>query len=228
MAFKMVRAGSSESHLTDAIGEAVRMLSCEPGNNRRIVLLISETRDLGSKGRKSDVLFAAEINHVEVYAVDMPRLVDVVAGKTSKLPRPDTLLTTQKQGRMPAFIPAAPNSVENTFGLNGRRADFVPMFKEVSRDARDVVVDNPVELMTKGTGGNEYAFLGQRGLEGALAEIGRELHSQYIITYLPNNRNQAGFHKIDVAVTGVPHNAKVRARPGYWVAAKYTGAGRPQ
>ena len=36
-------------------------------------------------------------------------------------------------------------------------------------------MDNPVELMTKGTGGKEYSFVSQRGLETAISEIGREL-----------------------------------------------------
>src|SRR5581483_1983466 len=67
-AVKKIHAGSSTSRLTDAIGESVRMLSHEPKDRRRIVLLISETRDLGSEGKKREVLFSAEINNVEVYA----------------------------------------------------------------------------------------------------------------------------------------------------------------
>ena len=53
-----------------------------------------------------------------------------------------------------------------------------------------------------------------------LADIGRELHSQYMITYTPNNASEAGFHEIEVVVTGVSR-AKARTRPGYWVAAKF-------
>ena len=166
------------------------------------------------------MLLSAEINNVQIYAVDMSRFVEAISGKSRKQPRPDPLPTVQRQGRMPAFVPATPTSVENTFGLNGQRAEFIPLFKEVLRDVHDVFVDNPVELMTRGTGGKEYGFLGQRGLEDALAQIGRELHNQYMVTYTPNNPGEAGFHEIGVIVTGVP-DAKVRSRPGYWVAAKY-------
>ena len=80
-AVKKIHAGSSTSRMVDAIGESVRMLSHEPKNRRRIVLLISETRDLGSEGKKREVLFAAEINNVEVYAVIMSRFVEVISGK---------------------------------------------------------------------------------------------------------------------------------------------------
>jgi VWFA-related protein len=220
-AIKRIRAGSSTNRLTDAIGEAVRLLSGEPKNNRRVVLLISETRDLGSESKKRDVLFAAEINNVEVYAVDMSRFLESISGKSRRVPRPDPFPAPARQGRMPAFYPATPTSVSETFGQNGQRAEFIPLFKEVLRDVHDIFVDNPVELMTQGTGGKEYSFMRQRRLEDAIVDIGRELHSQYMLTYMPNNRDEAGFHEITVTITGLPSGAHVRARPGYWVAVKY-------
>ena len=218
-AVKKIRAGSYTSRLVDAIGESVRLLSHEPKNRRRIVLLISETRDLGSEGRKREVLFSAEINNVEVYAVDMSRFAEVLSGKP-KPPRPDPMPVTGRQGTLPANVPATPTTVAQTFGQNGGRAEFMPLFKEILRDVKDIFVDNPVEVMTKGTGGQEFSFTTQRGLESAISKIGEQLHSQYMITYTPNNGNEAGFHEIVVTVTGVK-GAHVRTRPGYWVAAKY-------
>ena len=218
-AIRKIRAGSYTSRLTDAIGESVRMLSHEPKNRRRIVLLISETRDLGSEGKKREVLFASEINNVEVYAVSMSRFAEVLTGKP-KPPRPDPLPPTARQGTLPANVPATPTTVAQTYGQGGGRAEFMPLFREILRDVKDIFVDNPVEVMTKGTGGQEFSFMSQRGLETALAKIGEQVHSQYMITYTPSNGAEAGFHEIVVTVTGVK-GAKVRTRPGYWVAAKY-------
>jgi VWFA-related protein len=218
-AVRKVHAGSYTSRLTDAIGESVRMLSHEPKNRRRIVLLISETRDLGSEGKKREVLFSAEINNVEVYAVDMSRFVDALSAKP-KQPRPDPMPATARQGTLPANVPATPTTVAQTFGQNGGRAEFIPLFKEILKDVRDIFVDNPVEVMTKGTGGQEFSFYSQKGLEAAIAKIGQELHSQYMITYTPTTGNEAGFHEIEVSISGA-HGAKARVRPGYWVAAKY-------
>jgi hypothetical protein len=50
-----------------------------------------------------------------------------------------------------------------------------------------------------------------------IADIGQELHSQYLISYSPNNTEEGGFHQItvDVLRTGL----KVQTRPGYWMAA---------
>src|SRR5262249_18665969 len=139
-AVKKIHAGSSTSRLIDAIGESVRMLSHEPKNRRRIVLLISETRDLGSEGKKREVLFSADINNVKVYAVDMSRFVEAISGKSQKAPRPDPMPTTARQGVLPPNVPATPTTVAQTFGQGGGRAEFMPLFKEILRDVKDIFV----------------------------------------------------------------------------------------
>ena len=53
---KKITAGSSSSRLIDAVIYAVRMLHSRPPNRRRILILISETRDKGSEGRVRDAL----------------------------------------------------------------------------------------------------------------------------------------------------------------------------
>ena len=91
---------------------------------------------------------------------------------------------------------------------------------EIFKDVKYIFKDNPVELFTKGTGGSEFAFMKQRGLEEAISRIGEELHSQYLISYSPNNKEEGGFHEIVVEVAGRPEVKKVQTRPGYWLAGK--------
>jgi hypothetical protein len=78
-----------------------------------------------------------------------------------------------------------------TYGTQGGRAEFVPLMIELLRDVKSVFKDNPVELFTKGTGGGEFGFVRFRGLEDAIGRIGEELHSQYLISYNPNNKEAA-------------------------------------
>jgi hypothetical protein len=54
-------------------------------------------------------------------------------------------------------------------------------------------------------------------VERAIADIGEELHSQYLLSYNPNNKIEGGFHKIRVEVNRP--NLRVRTRDGYWLAA---------
>lgn len=78
---------------------------------------------------------------------------------------------------------------------------------------------NPLEVLTKHTGGREYSFLSQHDMEVVVSRLGEEVHSQYLISYSPNEkvRLQGGWHDIKVEVT---RGYKTRTRPGYWVAAR--------
>jgi VWFA-related protein len=218
-AIKKINAGSYTSRMVDAVMDATRMLGSRPKDRRRIILLITETRDMGSEGRKRETIIALQMANVELYSVDISRLIATLTTKPQP-PRPDPMPPTQRQGTLPPNVPATPTSVQQTFGLNGSRVEFLPLLKEILKDTKDIFVDNPVEVFTKGTGGQEFSFVRQRGLEDAVTKIGEILHSQYIITYSPNNQEEPGFHEIAVAVTGLS-GVKVRTRPGYWVAAKY-------
>jgi hypothetical protein len=87
---------------------------------------------------------------------------------------------------------------------------------EIFKDVKSIWVDNPVEVFTKGTGGSEFGYYKQRGLEEAIARIGAELHSQYFVTYRPNNMGEGGFHEITVTISS-PTATTVQTRPGYWI-----------
>jgi hypothetical protein len=94
--------------------------------------------------------------------------------------------------------------------------NVLPAFVEVFKAVKGIFVDNPTELYTKYTGGKEYTFMNQRSLDQAVTDIGEEIHSQYLLSYVPSIRD-GGYHTIRVDVLGRP-NLKIRTRPGYWVA----------
>ncbi len=211
-AIKKITPGSRTSRLTDAVDESVRMLRSRPANRRRILLIISEVRDHGSEGKVRDTLMDVQVNNVSVYGVDISRMM---AGLTSPPvpPRPDTL--------PPAMTPlpnepSTPTTVWQATGGQGNSMQFMPILVEIFKDSKAIFIDNPVEVYAKGSGGDQVSFAKQRGLEDAIHNIGREIHSQYIITYHPNNLQEGGFHQIEVDVNRAA--VKVRTRPGYWMA----------
>jgi len=213
-AIKKITPGSQSSRLIDAVIESVRMLRSRPANRRRILLLISETRDRASEGKVRDALTDIQMNNVSVYCVDISR---AMAGLTSRPtdPRPDTLPPAMHP--MPSNVPATPNTVMQTTGGQGASAQFIPMMVEIFKSSKAIFVDNPAEVFAKGTGGTEISFGKQKGLEEAISKIGAEIHSQYLISYNPNNKEEGGFHEINVEVNSQPAKT-VRTRPGYWLA----------
>jgi VWFA-related protein len=212
IAFKKLKPGSTTMALNDAAMEGINMLRRRPETRRRVLLLISENRDKGSTIKTREVLTAAEFANVPIYSVDVSKLL---AGLTAKpMPgRPDNRPPGAQH--LPAGIVATPTTEsQNNMG------NWVPLFKDVFDAAKSIFIPNPLTVYTKYTGGREFSFKSQKTLEHDISEIGEELHSQYLLTYSPNNQNEAGFHQIVVEVQ--KPGLTVRTRDGYWL------AGRPE
>ncbi len=209
--------GGDANHMIDAVSEATRMLRSRPQNRQRIILLIGETRDLYSEMHLREAMIDLQLANVVFYAVDMSRFITTLTAP-APTPRWDTRdATMMGNATLPSGVPATPTTVMQATGSQGGTAQFLPMMIELFRDAKAIFKDNPVEAFTKATGGTEYGFHSQRTLEDAIQRLGEQLHSNYTISYTPNNRAEFGFHKIEVEVTGRADIRRVQTRPGYWI-----------
>lgn len=209
-ALEKIKPGSSSSRLLDTVLQSVRMLRNRPKNERRVLLLISETRDKASEASMREALLAAQLHDVTIYTANMSRLVTALAGKTP-VPRPDPIPATAR--RLPGGAPQTPTAVAAYTGTG----NVIPAFVEIFRGVKGVFVDNPSERLTEFTGGKEHSFKSQSDLEDVVRRIGLDLHSQYLISYNPNNKLEGGFHQIRVEVRRPDLN--IRTRLGYWLAA---------
>ena len=214
-AVKDIYPGSNANRMIDAVSEATRMLDHRPQNRRRIILLVGETRDLSSETRLREALIDLQLKNVMFYAADMSRLFSTLTAKPD--PGRQNNLPPAMSPHLPSNVPATPTTVQQATGFgNAGRAEFIPAMVELFKDVKAIFKDNPVEAFTKGTGGTELSFYKSRGLEEAVQRIGAELHSQYMVSYKPNNGDEGGFHEITVAVAS-PEAKKVQTRPGYWL-----------
>ena len=73
---------------------------------------------------------------------------------------------------------------------------------------------NTTQSLAAATGGITFPFTRQQGLETAIAKFGAELHSQYVLSFVPQDA-APGYHDlvVNLARTGRFH---IRSRPGYW------------
>jgi VWFA-related protein len=215
-ALEKINPGSSTSAMIDTIFDATRLLRNRPANRRRILLLVSETQDRGSEGRLREALLAAQINNIIIYSININRLVT----KLAKQMDPPPLSHIPPGGRpLPPGAAMTPTNVDQFTNYGGATNTVVPIIQELFTQAKAIFVPNPIEVLTKHTGGREYSFLSQRDMEEVMSRLGEEVHSQYLISYSPNEkvRLQGGWHDIKVEVT---RGYKPRTRPGYWIAAK--------
>lgn len=211
-ALAKINAGSTTSAMNDAVVDAARMLRNRPKDHRKVILLISETRDKGSEAKTRQAMLDLQFGNIVLYSVNISRLVTTLMSK-APVPRPPDLPAGARH--MPAGALVTPETVNQQTGIyNG---NVFPLAVEILRQVKSIFVDNQVEVFTKYTGGSERSFLTYRDLERVMSDIGEELHSQYMISYSPNNTEQGGYHEITVEVNR--SDLKVRTRPGYWMAA---------
>ena len=69
------------------------------------------------------------------------------------------------------------------------------------------------ELLANGTGGTEFPFARQKGLEDAIEKLGAELQRQYVLSFIPET-TVPGYHHLEVKIARGDY--VIRARPGYW------------
>jgi VWFA-related protein len=177
----------NKSHLVDATLGAIRLLKARPKERRRILLLIAESRDQGSDAKLRDAVAEAELNNVLIYSLDIPR----------------------KHAVKDTILPAADGA-----GGTALTIDIEGLIKEIYGEIKTAVVENPLSVLTRYSGGRQYDFGKEPALVDAVTKIGEELHGQYLLSYSPNNLDDGGYHRIRVDVN-LPEVA-IRTRPGYW------------
>lgn len=174
---------SGDAHLIDAVSESIHMLAARPANRRKIILLISESRDRGSKDKLDAVLESAERENIVVYPASYSAYSTAFTQKGSEVP------PAQSAG------------------------DLLAIFHEIGRNAKA----NAAEELAKYTGGRHLSFTRLKGLENTIANVGEELHSQYLLSFTPS-ANDGEFHRLEVKLVDRA-DAQVRTRPGYWASA---------
>jgi VWFA-related protein len=211
-AIQKVRAGSSVAALVDAVLEADHMLKRHDPQNvrRRVIVLLSRNVDTGSEAHLRETVRDMQFDNVIVYPIDISKFLTSVLKKTP-YPRP------QNGGVPPEAIGDTRNPGANTETSVIQKEDgnWLNAVPPVLHSIHDLFRRSPAEAFADFTGGRTYSFATQRTLEDAITDIGKDLNSQYLLSYSPNDTKDAGFHTIKVIVDRP--GLKIRTRPGYWL-----------
>jgi len=217
-----LQTGTSGLRLYDAMAVGVDMLSgrmpqptAEQPGRRRLLLIMSETVDVGSEAKFGEVLRKAQLANVTIYSVGLSTTRSELKGKPRDTPAP-----IAPPGIM--TLPPPPGTVQTPAGqdvANASGVDLLGLAIWAVEHADNKVKDHAMEVACTATGGAHLSTYKDRSIEKAIDEIGGELHSQYTISYVPTDSDAIGYHEIKVEVERKDRkNLKVRARPGYYVA----------
>lgn len=198
-AVKNLKPGSAlrGARMLDAIAEVADHMHRRKG--RKVLLLISETRDRGSKTTVQEALDAMEREGIEVFGAHYSAFATSLTAKPGDLPD------------LPSPPPDPDPSIPPEPYGNGDVAGFVvQVIGELARLGKT----NVIQALTTATGGSDFPFFKERGIENAIEKLGAEVHSQYMLSF-PQRDNTPGPHLIEVSMAD-RDGLLIRSRRTYW------------
>jgi len=190
--------------------------TAENPGRRRVLLIMSESVDVGSEAKLGEVLRKAQLANVTIYSVGLSTTRSELKGK----PRDNAPTPIAPPGIM--TLPAPPGTVQTPAGediASASGVDLLGLAIWAVQHADNKVKDHALDVACIATGGAHLSTYKDRSIENAIDEIGGELHAQYTVSYAPTDANAVGYHEIKVEVERKDRkNLKVRARPGYYIA----------
>jgi VWFA-related protein len=223
--------------LYDALSRAVSLLEPRLQKRRGVILHIGERLDRGSQRPFAEVANRMEQNNILLYSLTYSRFATAFTDRDSWKDRtkgsefvecpPDRILRTPPPtapyghpGPPPANSPggavmgngAAPPPGPLS-GANPRGdGDLGALFQMLGDASRK----NAARELAALTGGQQVNFNQQKALETAIAQIGEELHSQYVLSFRPPESVPGRYYRVRVIVNREDAR-EVRTRPGYWL-----------
>ena len=206
-AIKMLRKDGSNAHLLDALRQAETMLDARPPGRRRIVFMIAEKRDRGSKAQLVEVVEALQRFNTAVYWITYSPFLQpfTVKNKIAEDLKPEA---ERIKFRKCALCPG-PDETPVPFDI-GPGGGIYALSELMRISQPDLSV-----LFTRTTGGRVLNFVKKGALEEAVQLIGEEIHRQCILSFQPKADRTGSFHSIKVSVKNRPE-LKASTRAGYW------------
>jgi VWFA-related protein len=222
-AFSGLKTDESAIHLFDAMAAGVEMLSGrrKPANEspvpgRRVLLILSEALDTGSDSRLGEVLRRAQLENITIFSVALSTTrAELQAKPRANAPTPITPPGTYG-------MPGPPGTVPTPGAGNNPGFDLIALAQVLVEHTKSAATKRSLEVGAVATGGGYYPTYKGRSIESAIDEIGGELHSQYMISYVPKSRSKDGqdfgYHQISVSlVADKAQGKKITTRPGYYI-----------
>jgi VWFA-related protein len=206
--------GGNTAKQIDAVAYAAKLLAGRPPGERKILILLGESKDRGSATRLGDALKIIQQEAITVFAATWSPYLAAFTTKGNDAPN-----TPSPSG--PPSLPSPPNPLSppgaSTVGGASTAGGNVDLLGGIGELARLGKTDSAKD-MVQATGGEKLGFNTLKGLESALTRLGEELHGQYLLSF-PAEDAAPGYHELEVQVKN-RSGLKVRARLGFWVGEK--------
>lgn len=210
-AVQSIRFADDSMHLYDAMFEGALLLAKQPDTYHRVLLVIAEAQDSGSRHKLENVLQVAQRANVSIYTIGLSS----TAADLRDDPVKDAEGEKGEDENIPdaAVYPTAPAGV--SAGVGGG-ACLLCLAIWLTQRITHIRKSHAMGAAVAFTGGAYYHPFKDRNIQVALSHIAEELHSQYVLSYQLEGGPQPGVHQIEVRVDRP--RLTVRARLGYYLA----------
>ncbi|MEJ2007563.1 MAG: VWA domain-containing protein [Acidobacteriota bacterium] len=206
-----ITADGTRARLNDALMQAMNLLEHRPRGERRVILVFSSGNDSGSETANSEVVRRATRAQVEIYGLGLSLTKSYLSRDKQPMNAPNT--PENASGAMPP-TPGVPNTPSSSMGRFGVTVPATGAIKAAVHGIPGTVRKNDVESYARLTGGIFYSQWTSKTLQVHLSEIAADIHSQYVLAYVPDDLSENGFHRLEVRVR--KDGVKVRTRQGYF------------
>ena len=184
-----LQQGDNGAAILDAITYSIKLLSEQPEDRERVLLLISETRDHGSRAKVEDTVSAVGQANAMMYALAFS-------------PSLSNILDTGRGANSP-FDPNAKQEMHPT-------VDFLDLAYQAAQAMRKNVPGTVASM----TGGEYELFASRKKFEVRMNDFTNHLHNRYLLSFAPKEPHP-GLHQLRVRLKDSA-NAMVLARSSYW------------
>ena len=185
-----LQPGDNGAAILDAIGYSIRLLKDVPDDRERVLLLISETRDHGSRVKIDDAVAAIGQSNTLMYALAFsPGISNIFdAGRGANTP----------------------------LGRNAKNEMHPEMnFLDLAYRTAQAMRKNVPGTVTAMTGGEYELFTTKKKFEARMTGFTNHLHSRYLLSFTPKDPHP-GLHQLRVRLKDPARDA-ILARTRYWV-----------
>jgi VWFA-related protein len=184
-----LRPGDGRAAILDAVAYSVKLLSDEPENRLRVLLVISETRDHGSQIKIDKVVSAIGKANVLMYALVFS-------------PSLSNILDTERGNNNPDLHPEQSE-------MHPGPDLLAPLLMTMQAMRK-----NAPKTITEMTGGEYELFATKKKFDVRMNDFDNHLHSRYLLSISPRSPHP-GLHQIRVRLRN-PAGKTVLARTSYW------------
>ncbi len=206
--------GDGKNATLDALKFAVEELRKQPLGYRRVILLVSETVDHGSRTRMYEALKAVSETNTVIYSLGFSSTRAEVHDEAARL-------SSDKPGPPHGCMGFDPN-LEVQPGKVDQAYDCAAQLLPPLRLVRMAIIaaiggfrTNVPETVARITGGEYFKFADAKGMEKGLTAISNRMPNRYFLSFQPV-QPVAGLHAVGVELAEPRVGVVVEARKSYW------------